>query len=84
MLSKFTEHPKSVGENYFTHFKSAIAISLRLFFASFGQIIHAVFPMIHPPLGSDAESLVELLNSRIPKKEYDFEDDFVRRHHSGR
>jgi len=64
----FTAHPKSIGETYLQHGAEAGKISLFLLFSSFTMIIHAIFPFVCPPFGTDILSLSEYLNSKIPDK----------------
>tara|TARA_R110000824_G_scaffold211202_1_gene397200 strand:+ start:337 stop:576 length:240 start_codon:yes stop_codon:yes gene_type:complete len=66
-LSLFTEHPASVGENYLTHALMASKIALKLAIAAPMQLIHAVFPFICPPLGSDTASIVKFLEKMSQK-----------------
>jgi len=84
MISRFTEHPKSVGESYSTHFKAAFSIAMKLLLASLCQAIHAMFPMFQPPSGADAESLVKLLEARTGKNKHNLDDEFLQKYHSGR
>ena len=64
MFNKATEHLNEVGETYWQHFKAAAFISLRCSIASNTQLIHAVFPFIKPPFGTDVCSLVEAFQKR--------------------
>jgi len=63
----FTQHPTEVGENYFTHAVAASKIALKFAIAVPMQLIHAFFPFICPPLGSDACSMIEFLEKMSPK-----------------
>lgn len=58
-MNLFTKHPESVGETYLQHMLAAIKVSGYLFVSSVFQLIHAVFPFVHPPLGTDVRSLIE-------------------------
>jgi len=53
----FTDHPREVGENYFTHALLASKIALKFAIATPMQLLHAVFPFIQPPFGSDTASM---------------------------
>lgn len=63
----FTEHPHEVGETYLGHALSASKIALKFFIASVAQLIHAIFPFIKPPCGSDTCSMIEFLESMKPE-----------------
>jgi len=60
-------HLKDINETYFEHFRHAFEIGSILFLASFVQFLHSVFPNICAPLGSDARSLIEFLESKLPE-----------------
>lgn len=40
----FLEHPRSVNESYFDHFKMALSFSVKLFSAAFACLVHAIVP----------------------------------------
>jgi len=64
-FSKFTEHPHSLGESYFTHFKGALSYGIRMIFTGFAVIIHAVFPFMFKDVGSSlAKSICEDIDKR--------------------
>jgi hypothetical protein len=86
VINKFTEHPKSVGETYFTHFKIAFCVAKRLLFASMCQALHAILPFINPPGGTDIDSLIKFLDHKSPatRCKYNFEDKMVEKYHSDR
>ena len=67
ILRLFTEHPASVGENYFTHALMASKIALKFAIAVPMQLIHAVFPFIRPPLASDTYSMINFLEEMMPE-----------------
>jgi hypothetical protein len=46
--------------------KQALTISLRLGAACIAQLIHAVFPFVSPPLGTDVKSLLSFLDKKLP------------------
>ena len=64
MFNKLTEHLDEVGETYWQHFKQAVYISLRCSVASYTQLLHAVFPFIKPPFGTDICSLIEFFEGK--------------------
>lgn len=46
MISRvFLEHPKSVDETYFQHFRFAMRFSFSLFYAAFAALLHAFIPL---------------------------------------
>ena len=67
ILGLFTAHPREVGENYFTHALMASKIALKFAVAVPMQLIHAVFPFICPPLGSDTCSVINFLEEMMPE-----------------
>jgi len=67
ILRLFTQHPHEIGENYVSHGLSALKIALKFAIAAQMQVIHAIFPFICPPLGSDAASMVKFLEKMSPK-----------------
>jgi len=52
-MNKFTEHPHSLGESYFTHLLCALSYGIRMIFTGFAVIIHAVFPFVFKTSGSN-------------------------------
>jgi len=68
MKNPFTQHPQEVGETYFQHMCAALGITGRLALATHCHLIHAVFPFIHPPLGTDLENLIKELKECLPKE----------------
>ncbi len=62
----FTEHPSEVGETYFSHAAAASKIALKFAIAAPMQLLHAVFPFIKPPFGSDTASMRSFLRKMSP------------------
>jgi hypothetical protein len=58
----FTEHPASVGENYFVHFRHAAGFSFNMFKGGLACMVHAVFPFLCTKTGS---GIVATLNTRM-------------------
>ena len=56
-------HLKEIGESYWEHMRNAFNIGSTLILAAAGQFLHAVFPDVKPPYGSDIESLISFLES---------------------
>ena len=67
ILGLFTDHPREVGETYLTHALMASKIALKFAIAVPMQLIHAVFPFICPPLGSDSASMTKFLKKMSRK-----------------
>jgi hypothetical protein len=70
-MKLFTKHLDEVGESYFKHAMEAIAISCRCQLAVYTQLLHAVFPFIPPVLGTDACSLINYLEKKLPENRRD-------------
>mgnify|MGYP003112785800 CR=1 FL=1 len=46
MKNPFTNHPNSVGETWYQHFKFSISIGIRLLSSGLYFIVHSIFPFI--------------------------------------
>ena len=44
MRNIFTDHLKSVGENYFEHFLKSFSFGMKLLYIALGAFIRAIFP----------------------------------------
>ncbi len=55
-MKAFTEHPASVGENYFQHMRSSFSFGTKMFLNSFACFAHGLFPFICTSRGSQAIS----------------------------
>ena len=53
-MKAFTEHPASVGENYFQHMRSSFSFGIKMFLNSFACFAHGIFPFICTSRGSQA------------------------------
>ena len=49
----FTEHPKSVGETYWQHLRSAASFAGLMLYGSMVCMIHALLPFVFTRTGSD-------------------------------
>jgi hypothetical protein len=58
----FTEHPASVGENYFVHFRHAAGFSFSMLRGSLACLVHAIFPFLCTKTGS---GIIASLNTRM-------------------
>ena len=52
MRRLFTEHPNSVGENYFQHLVMAFQFSGKMFATAIACLLHGVFPFLFVNTGS--------------------------------
>lgn len=49
----FFEHPRSVGENYFEHFRFALGFSAQLLGAGLAALAHALIPCLFEKTASN-------------------------------
>jgi hypothetical protein len=63
----FIDHPEEVGETYLSHAVAASNIALKFAIAAPMQFLHAVFPFIQPPFGSDTASMKVFLRKMSPR-----------------
>ncbi len=68
-MNIFTKHPNSVDESYVRHMASAFGLGTLLLFSSMFQFIHAIFPFIHPPFGTDVKGISNVVIKRALKTE---------------
>jgi hypothetical protein len=62
MNSPFTKHPKENGHSgFFSHFVFSASISFRTAIASFGFLLHALFPFIPVPKFLNLEMTIQYL-----------------------
>ncbi len=54
----FTDHPNSVGESYAEHFVAAGGFGVRLLWAGFACLAHAVLPFLFERTGSKQITLL--------------------------
>ncbi len=80
MLKLFTEHPKQVGEGYFTHCCYALMSGLKLFAAGFICIVHAIFPFLFKTTVSDLIIKMARVLSQRRHSEVDSEPVSGKRH----
>jgi len=52
MKKLFTDHPASVGENYFEHLMTALGFSAALLLAALACLVHALLPFLFVKTGS--------------------------------
>ena len=65
MRNIFTDHLKSVGENYFEHFLKSFSFGMKLLYIALGAFIHAIFPFLFEHSASDK---VAELNDILQKR----------------
>lgn len=53
MKNIFTEHPYSIGENYFQHLRFAMKLGFGMIIGGVACVLHAVFPFVFKSAGSD-------------------------------
>jgi hypothetical protein len=58
----FTEHPASVGENYFEHLRQASGFAVSMIGGGLACLVHAILPFLFTHTGS---SVVTTLNTRM-------------------
>jgi hypothetical protein len=58
----FTEHPASVGENYFAHLRHALGFSVSMLKGSLAVFVHAIFPFLFARTGS---GIIASLHTRM-------------------
>jgi hypothetical protein len=58
----FLDHPASVDETFWQHFRFALTFSFWLFVAAFAALIHALIPALCKTTGSD---IIKRLHARI-------------------
>jgi len=62
----FTDHPHEVGESYFEHLSEALVIAARMYCCFVAQTVHALFPFIPPPGGTDIETMKIFCHNHSP------------------
>ena len=62
---KITDHPASVGQTYFEHFKFAVKVSTSLLKAFSACLIHAIYPPVHK---NTASATIAELHNRIEQR----------------
>ncbi|MCH2616189.1 MAG: DUF6356 family protein [Acidimicrobiales bacterium] len=62
---KITDHPASVGQTYFEHFRFAIKVSTSLLKAFSACLIHAIYPPVHK---NTASATIAELHNRIEQR----------------
>jgi len=58
----FTEHPASVGENYFEHLRHASGFAASMITGGCACLVHAILPFLFTHTGS---GVIATLNSRM-------------------
>lgn len=53
LLSRFTDHPASVGESYWQHFRMAASFAAAMIGGGLACLVHALFPFLCVTRGSE-------------------------------
>lgn len=53
LMSRFTEHPRSVGETYLQHALQSMYIAATMALASWAAVLHALFPFLFQTTAGD-------------------------------
>ncbi|MEO0882090.1 MAG: DUF6356 family protein [Pseudomonadota bacterium] len=71
LVRPFTKHPRSVGESYLQHMRTAFAFSWAMFSGAFACLIHGVFPFLCARTGSQRidELHRRMVTARRPLKD---------------
>jgi hypothetical protein len=51
-LDAFTEHPHTVGENYWEHMAASLSFALPMLLGSAAALVHSFFPFLFTKTGS--------------------------------
>lgn len=62
MKISFTEHPASVGENYFEHLRHASGFAFSMIAGGLAVLVHAVLPFLFTHTGS---GIIASLNTKM-------------------
>jgi hypothetical protein len=64
-MNAFTEHPRSVGENYWQHMGASLSFAATMLFGAVAALVHAVFPFLCTKTSS---RLVTRLHARMARR----------------
>ena len=65
MKNIFTEHPKSLDETYWQHFRKAVKFSYKMMLAALACFVHAWFPFLFETTATDlAKKIVDCNEER--------------------
>tara|TARA_R110000824_G_scaffold98711_1_gene235398 strand:+ start:2548 stop:2829 length:282 start_codon:yes stop_codon:yes gene_type:complete len=64
----FTDHPDEVGETYWEHMREALTISSRMYCCCVAQAVHAIFPFVKPPRGTDIKTMKQFCHNHTPEE----------------
>ena len=64
-MNAFTEHPRSVGENYWQHMGASLSFAATMLLGAGAALVHAIFPFLLVRTGS---RLVTRLHERMVVK----------------
>ena len=63
----WSKHLREVNESYIAHGLTAFSLVIMLALSAVAQLVHAVFPFVRPPFGTDICSLLEYLEAKKPE-----------------
>ena len=64
----FTAHPHSINETYWEHLREAMIISTRMYCCFVAQAVHAIFPFLAPPGGTDIATMKIFCHNHSPEE----------------
>jgi len=64
----FTDHPHSIDETYWEHMREALIIATRMYYCFIAQTVHAVFPFLAPPGGTDIDTMKIFCHNHSPEE----------------
>ena len=64
----FTDHPYDVGESYWEHMREALWIAGKMYCCFVAQTVHALFPFIPPPCGTDIKTMKVFCHEHSPEE----------------
>ena len=64
----FTDHPHSIDESYMAHMVEALLIAGRMYCCFVAQTVHALFPFVHPPGGTDVATMKTFCHNHSPEE----------------
>ncbi|MBA3662010.1 MAG: hypothetical protein H0W64_09790 [Gammaproteobacteria bacterium] len=65
MKNLFTQHPHSLGESYFVHFKFACVFGFKMMLGGFACLLHSIFPFLFPKTASNI--LISLMQEFVER-----------------
>ena len=66
MRNPFTEHPRSVGETYWEHFRFAFAFGWLMTLGAAAALVHSVFPFLFTTTAGRVNDELQAMRQRSP------------------